>query len=73
MDSTLEAARLAVFDFITDTLVDLIDPAPDEVQEIRDTMMNAAEILMEGLGMEVTEVNDDGSLVVNMDLGEEIS
>jgi len=67
---TLEAARLAVYDFVTDTLVDLIDPSPEELLEIRDNMLNAAEIIIQGLGLEITEVNDDGSMAATLNIGE---
>lgn len=69
MNSQIESARLAILDFIIDTLTDLADPSADEVGEIRDNMMHVAEILIEGMGLTITEVLDDGSVVASLSVG----
>jgi hypothetical protein len=60
--------RLMIFDVITDTLVDLADPSPEEQEEIRENMMTAAEILMDRLGLTVMEVDNEGFVIVSLDL-----
>jgi hypothetical protein len=70
-DGEFAAARLAVFDHITDTLVDLIDPNPEEVEEVRDNMANAADLVIQGLGLEILEVDAAGLITATLDLGVE--
>ncbi len=71
MSEARETARLAVFDYITETLLDLADPAPEEENELRDNMANAADIILEGLDVKIVKVDDNGLIHATISLGED--
>jgi hypothetical protein len=58
----LNEARLMLIEELADILVDLTleddTPSPEEEAELRDAMMDAADIIAEGLQLEVVDVDD---------------
>ncbi len=62
MNQNREEARMALYDYFVDTLVDLADPEEGEEHQCRDDMMSVVTILFEGAG--ITTLNtDDGSVL----------
>lgn len=70
-DKEFATARLVIFDHITDTLVDLIDPDPDELEEVRDNMANAADLIIQGLGLQILGVGPTGIIKASLNFGSE--
>ena len=56
-----EEARMALYDYFVDTLVDLYDPEEGEERETRDDMMNVVNVLFEGLSLTAEQL-DDGTI-----------
>jgi len=56
-----EEARMALYDYFVDTLVDLYDPEEGEERETRDDMMNVVSVLFEGLSLNAEQL-DDGTI-----------
>lgn len=50
-------ARLAILDTIRDVLLDLADAPADDL-DVADAMGEAAELLLDALGLEVVETSD---------------
>jgi len=70
MAENLDVARLAVFDYMVDTLLDLADPEPSMIEDVREDMMQAVQILIEGLGLSISAIDDDGVISATMVMGE---
>lgn len=60
-DKNIYEARMAVFDYFVDTLVDLADPEDDDKELTIDDMIQVVNILFEGISMEV--VSYDGETI----------
>lgn len=61
MSDDYAVEQMALYNFIVDTLVDMSDPDPEEMDEARDDMMSVASILFEGLDLKV--IGSDGNRV----------
>lgn len=59
-------ARVAILDLVADVLVELGDDGEIDSGELREAMEDAAEMVLDALDLEVTSVNDDGSLTVRV-------
>lgn len=65
--STMNAneARLRVHGAITEVLVAMAvddDASDEEVESLEEEMAELADVIMEDIGLEVTSVNEDGSI-----------
>jgi len=58
MNENREEARMALYDYFVDTLVDLADPEEGEESQCRDDMMSVVTILFEGVGLTVLNTDD---------------
>lgn len=67
----LNEARLMLLEELADILVDLTieddSPSPEEEAELRDVMMDAADIIAEGLQLKVVDV-DELKMTLTVDL-----
>lgn len=64
-------ARLKIHGAITEVLLAMLaedDAGPDELDEMEDAMGQLADIIMEDLGLEVTSVNEDGTINTTLQL-----
>lgn len=57
-DKNINEAQMALFDYFVDTLVDLSDPADDDLETIRDDMMQVVTIMFEGAGITAVSSQD---------------
>jgi hypothetical protein len=68
----LNEARLMLLEELADILVDLTleddNTPPEEEAELRDAMLDAADIIAEGLQLKVVDV-DDLKMTLTIDLG----
>lgn len=63
----IEQARMALFNYFVDTLVDLSDPDDEDRELAVDDMMQVTNILFEGLDLQVLS-ESDGQLTVQVSL-----
>jgi len=66
-EETITQARMALFNYFVDTLVDLSDPEDDDRELAVDDMMQVTKILFEGLDLQVLS-EDGGKLNVQVSL-----
>lgn len=66
-EETITQARMALFNYFVDTLVDLSDPEDDDRELAVDDMMQVTKILFEGLDLQVLS-EDGGKLSVQVSL-----
>ncbi len=60
-EENIEQARMALFNYFVDTLVDLSDPDDEDRELAVDDMMQVANILFEGL--DLTVLSEDGGVL----------
>jgi SHS2 domain-containing protein len=66
-EENIEQARMALFNYFVDTLVDLSDPEEDDKELAVDDMIQVTTILFEGLDLQVLS-ESDGQLTVQVAL-----
>jgi len=66
-EETITQARMALFNYFVDTLVDLSDPEDDDRELAVDDMMQVTKILFEGLDLQILS-EDGGKLNVQVSL-----
>ncbi len=66
-EENIEQARMALFNYFVDTLVDLSDPEEDDKELAVDDMIQVTTILFEGLDLQVLS-ESDGQLTVQVSL-----
>jgi SHS2 domain-containing protein len=66
-EENIEQARMALFNYFVDTLVDLSDPDDEDRELAVDDMMQVTNILFEGLDLQVLS-ESDGQLTVQVSL-----
>ena len=66
-EENIEQARMALFNYFVDTLVDLSDPEEDDKELAVDDMIQVTTILFEGLDLQVLS-ESDGKLTVQVSL-----
>jgi SHS2 domain-containing protein len=66
-EENIEQARMALFNYFVDTLVDLSDPEDEDRELAVDDMMQVTNILFEGLDLQVLS-ESDGQLTVQVSL-----
>ena len=66
-EENIEQARMALFNYFVDTLVDLSDPEEDDRELAVDDMIQVTTILFEGLDLQVLS-EGDGQLTVQVSL-----
>lgn len=66
-EEKIEQARMALFNYFVDTLVDLSDPEEDDKELAVDDMIQVTTILFEGLDLQVLS-ESDGQLTVQVAL-----
>ena len=66
-EENIEQARMALFNYFVDTLVDLSDPEEDDRELAVDDMIQVTTILFEGLDLQVLS-ESDGQLTVQVSL-----
>jgi len=68
METEIEQAHQAVFNYFVDTLVDLADPDDDDRDITVDNMEHVTQLLFEGSELNVVSVCD-GVLTIQMSFG----
>lgn len=66
-EENIEQARMALFNYFVDTLVDLSDPEEDDKELAVDDMIQVTTILFEGLDLQVVS-ESGGQLTVQVSL-----
>ena len=66
-EENIQQARMALFNYFVDTLVDLSDPEEDDKELAVDDMIQVTTILFEGLDLQVLS-ESDGQLTVQVAL-----
>lgn len=66
-EQNLQQARMALFDYFVDTLVDLADPEDDDRDLAQDDMMQVVKLLFEGINLVVTSA-EGSDLTVSLSL-----
>lgn len=61
--TTYNEQQMAIYDFLVDTLVDMADVPPAEMEEAREDMMSVVSVIFEGLDLKVVDSDDEGLLV----------
>jgi len=61
--TTYNEQQMAIYDFLVDTLVDMADTPPAEMEEAREDMMSVVSVMFEGLDFKVVGSDEDGILV----------
>ena len=67
MSKAHDVARMNIYNYFVETLTDLADPTDEEYEEVKEDMMNAVDLLFEGLELDVTAI-DGPVTTVNIEL-----
>lgn len=69
-------ARLKIHGTITEVLVAMLaedNATPEDLDEMDETMAELADIIMEDIGLEVTSVDEDGTIHTTLQLYSELA